>query len=237
MIKQKQKTKAELWHKINWKAAQTRTGRLQEEIIKKYLEGEINEVYKLQRKLVRSFAARALAVRKTITNKGKKTAGVDGIRWTCPTQYFEAIENLKEYVTKPNTYRAKPLKRVEIPKPGTTEKRPLGIPTMMDRAMQAVYHLAVDPVVETNSDKNSYGFRKHRSTHDAVAALRSHLDKKTAPHWILEADITKCFDRISHEFLMANTPICDKNVLQEWLKSGVWHKKIMIETPDFSHVE
>ena len=109
-----------------------------------------------------------------------------------------------------------------IPKPNSPkEKRPLGIPTMIDRAMQALYHLGVDPAVETTSDPNSYGFRKHRSTHDAITAIRSLLDKSTHPRWILEADISKCFDRIDHEFLMKHTPICHKHVLQSWLKSGI----------------
>lgn len=142
------------------------------------------------------------------------------------------MKELLEITTKPSAYRAQPLKRVEIPKPGSTEKRPLGIPTLIDRAVQAVYLFAVDPVVEAKSDKNSYGFRKHRSTHDAVAAVRHDLDKKTAPNWVLEADISKCFDRISHDFLMEHTPICDKSVLHQWLKSGVMKGKILEKTED-----
>lgn len=102
-----------------------------------------------------------------------------------------------------------------IPKGNTGEMRPLGIPTIIDRAVQAVYHLGVDPAVEVESDSNSYGFRKNRSTQDAIIALRSHMDKKAHPHWILEADISKCFDKISHEFLRKNTPICHKHVLDQ----------------------
>ena len=93
--------------------------------------------------------------------------------------------------------------------------RPLGIPTMIDRAVQAVFHLAVDPVIETRSEPNSYGFRKRRSTHDAVTALRCHLDKPYSPTWVLEADIAKCFDRISHEFLLRDTPILYKHILEQ----------------------
>lgn len=81
--------------------------------------------------------------------------------------------------------------------------------------MQAIYQLGVDPIVETRSDPNSYGFRKNRSTHDAVTAIRSILDKETHPRWILEVDIRKCFDRISHEFLMKHTPICHKATLEK----------------------
>lgn len=93
--------------------------------------------------------------------------------------------------------------------------RPLGIPTMIDRAVQAMYQLGLDPAVEAKSDLNSFGFRKNRSTHDAVTAIRNHLDKKTHPKWILEIDIKKCFDRISHDFLMKHTPICHKWILEK----------------------
>nr|YP_006072996.1 hypothetical protein NIHY_p01 [Nitella hyalina]AEH42861.1 hypothetical protein NhyaMp01 [Nitella hyalina] len=108
-----------------------------------------------------------------------------------------------------------------IPKPDSSEKGPLGIPTMLDRAVQAVYHMAIDPVVECQSDPNSYGFRKYRSTHDAITRLRTLLDKDNSPQWMLDADVAKCFDQISHAFLITRTPICDKDVLESWLKSGV----------------
>ena len=107
-----------------------------------------------------------------------------------------------------------------IPKNNSNELRPLGIPTLIDRAAQAVYHLGVDPVVEARSDPNSFGFRKGRSQHDAIAYIRSRLDKTVSPEWILETDIAKCFDKINHDFLMKETPICHKHVLKEWLKSG-----------------
>lgn len=93
--------------------------------------------------------------------------------------------------------------------------RPLGIPTVLDRAVQALYQLGIDPVVEAKSDPNSYGFRKNRSTHDAITALRSLLDKKTHSKWILEVDIAKCFDRISHKFMLENTPMIHKMVLEQ----------------------
>jgi RNA-directed DNA polymerase len=103
---------------------------------------------------------------------------------------------------------------------------------MIDRAVQALYHLGVDPVVETKSDPNSFGFRKNRSTQDAITAIRSLLDKKTHPQWILKADISKCFDKISHDFLIENTPICHKVVLEQWLKSGVMEELNYMETEE-----
>lgn len=186
-----------------------------------YLQKDIGRVYKLQRRLVTSFDGRALAVRKVATNSGSSTPGIDKIIWDTPAKRWEAIHEVREAVHRPKQYSCKPIKRVMIPKPDSSEKRPLGIPTMLDRAVQAIYHMAVDPVVECQSDPNSYGFRKYRSTHDAVTRLRTLLDKETSPQWILEADIAKCFDQISHTFLIEHTPICDKDVLISWLKSGV----------------
>jgi RNA-directed DNA polymerase len=150
-----------------------------------------------------------------VTSSGAKTSGVDNITWTTPEQRMKAIEQLGNITKNPNIYKSSPLKRIMIPKANSTELRPLGIPTMFDRAVQAVYLLAVDPVVETNSDKNSFGFRKFRSQHDAIAYIRSILDKKVSPNFILEADISKCFDKIDHKFLLQNTPICHKHVLKQ----------------------
>jgi RNA-directed DNA polymerase len=107
------------------------------------------------------------------------------------------------------------LKKVLNPKINSKELKPFGIPTMIDRAVQAIYLLAVDPVVETSSDKYSFGFRKYRSEQDAIAYIRSLLDKPKSPQFILEVELSKCFDKISHEFLMKATPICHKHVLKE----------------------
>ncbi len=180
-------------------------------------------IYDLQRRLIMSFEARALAVRKVITNSGGKTAGVDKVILEKPEQYYLALGELKKIVEQPNKYRAKPLRRVYIPKPNG-EQRPLGIPTIMDRILQALYLMAIDPIVEQKSDPNSFGFRKERSTIDAIVHFRNYMNKRVAPEWILEADISKCFDNISHEFLMRNTPICDKHILEEWLKSGIMYQ-------------
>ena len=193
---------------------------LQDQIVKATLNNNMKLVYKLQNQLVCSFEGRAISIRRILTNTGGKTPGIDNIAWKNPTDAFKAIEELGTITKNPNKYKSSPLKRVMIPKSNSTELRPLGIPTLKDRAVQAVYHMAVDPVVETRSDFNSYGFRTGRSQHDAIAYIRSWLDKSYSPEYILETDIAKCFDKICHDFIMNNTPICHKHILKEWLKSG-----------------
>jgi RNA-directed DNA polymerase len=220
------------WHDIDWKKTETKVRDIQEKIVIATIEKDFKKVYNLQWKLLTTFEAKALAIRKVITNKGGKTSGTDKITWENPNEYYRAIKELEEIINNINLYKAKPLLRVLIPKGNTGEMRPLGIPTMIDRAVQAIYHLGVDPVVEAQSDPNSYGFRKNRSTHDAITAIRSILDKETHPRWILEADISKCFDKISHDFLLKHTPICHKQVLKQWLSSGVMENMKFTETTD-----
>lgn len=116
-------------------------------------------------------------------------------------------------------YRAKPLRRVYIEKPGKKAKRPLGIPCMYDRAMQVLYALALDPVSETTADAKSFGFRKGRSAHDACEYIFTALSRKTSPQWVLEGDIRGCFDHISHDWLIEHIPM-DKSVLKQFLKAG-----------------
>ena len=211
------------WHEIDWKEAYEQVEKLQDCLAQAATQGDRKAIYNIQRTLITSFSARAIATRKVVTNSGGKTAGVDKIILENPAQYYYMITELKNIVNKPKQYKSSPLRRVLIPKPNG-EKRPLGIPTIIDRTVQALYHLAVDPVVETNSDPNSFGFRKGRSTHDAIAHFRNYMNKKVSPRWVLEADISKCFDKISHEFLLRHTIICHKEVLKQWLKSGVMEK-------------
>lgn len=176
----------------------------------------------LQHLLVTSFEAKALAIRRVTSNKGKRTAGVDNIKWTTPISKYRAIKSLKR-----KGYKPKPLKRVYIAK-SNGKQRPLGIPTMHDRAMQALYLMALEPVTETKADGNSYGFRRKRSTADAIDALHRLLSRDCSPKWIMEGDIKGCLDHISHQWLVDNVQI-DKSVLGKWLKSG-WY------STEYSHL-
>ena len=142
----------------------------------------------LQRLLTHSFSGKVLAVRRVTENQGKKTPGVDRETWDTPERKIQAVQKLKR-----RGYQPQPLRRVYIPKSDGITMRPLGIPTMKDRAQQALYLLALDPVVETTADNNSYGFRQQRSCADAMEQCFKTLSKSN-PQWILEGDIKSCLD-------------------------------------------
>ena len=201
------------WHSINWRQIHRRVRGLQVRIAEATKHQQWRRVRQLQRLLVRSFAARALAVKRVTENRGKRTAGVDGEIWSTPNMKWQAIDRLTR-----TGYQPKPLRRVYIPK-ANGKSRPLGIPTMKDRAMQALYLLALDPVAETTGDENSYGFRPHRCTADAIAQCFTVLARQDRAQWVLEGDIKGFFDNISHDWVLANIPL-DKQVLGKWLASG-----------------
>ena len=184
-------------------------------MVKAIQEGRWGKVKALQHLLTHSFSAKALAVRRVTENSGKRTPGVDGEIWTTAEKKAQGVQALRQH-----GYRAQPLRRVYIPKGGSSKKRPLGIPTMLDRAFQMLHKLALDPIAETSGDPNSYGFREGRSTADAIGQCFLRLGRKTAPQWILEADIQACFDQISHQWLWDHIPI-NQAILTQWLKAGI----------------
>ncbi|MGV6475151.1 group II intron reverse transcriptase/maturase [Azotobacter vinelandii] len=190
---------------------------MQIRIAKACREGRWRKAKALQRMLTRSKSARYLAVRRVTENQGKRTTGVDRVLWDTPDAKWKAAQGLKR-----RGYQPRPLRRVFIPKSNGKE-RPLGIPTMTDRAMQALYLLALAPIAETTGDPNSYGFRIERSTADAMGQLFICLSQKASAQWVLEADIQGCFDHINHDWLLNHVPT-DKAILRKWLKAGVIHK-------------
>ena len=207
------------WHNIDWAKAHQTVKRLQTRIAKAVREGRWGKVKALQWLLTHSFYGRAIAVKRVTENQGKKTPGVDRETWDTPESKAKAVMSLKR-----RGYRPRPLRRVFIPK-ANGKKRPLGIPAMKDRAMQALYLLALEPVAETQADPNSYGFRPMRASRDAAEQCFIALAKRDSAQWVLDADISGCFDNISHDWLITNIPM-DKVILQKWLKSGfVWQNQ------------
>jgi RNA-directed DNA polymerase len=205
--------RAVTWRAIDWQKARHYVRRLQMRIAKAVKEGRHGRVKALQWILTHSRHAKLLAVKRVTSNKGKKTPGVDGILWKGPRAKIQAADSLQRH-----GYRAQPLRRIYIPKK-SGKMRPLSIPTMYDRAMQALYKLALAPVAETTADRNSYGFREGRRCADAIAAAFNALSKPNSATHVLEGDIKGCFDNISKEWMLQNIPM-DKAVLRSWLDAG-----------------
>jgi RNA-directed DNA polymerase len=201
-------------YKRNRKKYRRAVRKIQAGIVRSYRKGKLNQAKELQEALVSAFVTHCLAVDRVTSSKGSDTPGVDGVTWKEPASKWEAVLALSKQV-----YKAQPLRRIELPKPGSTKKRPLGIPTMMDRAMQEVYRMALDPIAEETADPNSYGFRRHRSTHDAIEQVRTALSGEDSPEWILDADIEGCFDNIAHDWLQEYIPL-EKGILRQWLHCG-----------------
>ena len=203
------------WDSIDWNQIEKSVRKLQARIVKAQREGRHGKVKSLSRILTRSFCSKALAVKRVTQNKGKRTCGVDGSTWRTSRQKAQAAMELN-----PQRYKAKPLRRVHIPK-SNGKRRPLGIPTMKDRAMQALYLLALEPIAETTADSASYGFRRSRSTADAIQHCYIVLSRDYAPQWILEGDIKGCLDPSSYY-----TPFHE-----DCLKSVGWSSNTLIRKP------
>jgi RNA-directed DNA polymerase len=203
------------WKELDWPKLEKIVSRAQARIARAALNGDRKKVTELQRMLVNSFAAKAIAVRDVTSNSGARTPGVDGEIWDTPEKKMAGALSLTK-----KGYRPKPLRRVYIDKgKGDGSKRPLGIPTIRDRAMQRLYALALDPVAEATADKSSFGFRKVRSAKDAGKQIFIVMANGNRAQWVLEADIKGFFDHISHQWMMGNIPM-DKEVLRKFLKAG-----------------
>ncbi len=227
------------WNKINWRKVERYVFKLQKRIYAASSRGDVKKARKLQKTLMRSWSNKVLAVRKVTTdNRGKKTAGVDGVKSLSPEARLHLVKQLKL------TGKSQPTRRVWIPKPGRKgafklsdwlrdinqgllkppsrdEKRPLGIPTIYDRALQGIVKAALEPEWEALFEPNSYGFRPGRSCHDAIKQIKNSIMNK--PKFVLDADIAKCFDRISHLALLQKLGITGKirQQIRAWCSSGV----------------
>src|SRR5829696_4548326 len=184
------------WHAIDWPKAYRTVRRLQARIVKAVREGRWNKVKALVYLLTHSFGGRALAILRVVNNSGATTPGVDGVLWNTPEAKSAAFADLRRH-----GYQPQPLRRVYIPK-SNGKLRGLGIPTMADRAMQALYLLGLDPIAESLADGHSYGFRLERCCADALDQCHLLLGNRYGPEWILEGDITSCFDRIGKDWLL-----------------------------------
>ncbi len=216
-------TKAREWHSIDWATAHASVRKLQARIVKATQEGRPGRARALQWLLTHSFFGKAIAIKRVTENQGKRTAGVDGEIWSTPKSKSDAISTLGRRL-----YSPLPLKRVRIPK-ANGDTRPLGIPTMTDRAMQALHLLGLAPIAESTADRDSYGFRPGRSCADAIGSLFTTLSQRTSAQWILEADIKGCFDNISHEWLLTHVPM-DRVILRKWLKAGFMEHRQLFPT-------
>jgi len=210
--------RTEDWRTLSWKKIQRDVRRLQQRIYQAERRGDWKRARSIERLLLHSWSGRCLAVRQvTQDNCGKRTPGVDGVAKLTPSQRLKLARRLC-HLTE---WEAAPIRRVYIPKPGSTEKRGLGIPVMADRAMQALVKLALEPEWEAKFEANSYGFRPGRCVHDAIEAVFNTICLK--PKYVLDADIEKCFDRIDHEALMskldATRPVA--RLVRAWLKAGI----------------
>jgi RNA-directed DNA polymerase len=211
------------WSTIDWTRIRRHVSRLQARIVKAVRAGKWHRVRCLQRLLANSFAAKLLAVKRVSSNRGKRTAGVDGVVLETPAQKWRQAQQLNA-----KDYKPKPLRRIYIPKKNG-KRRPLGIPAQADRSEQALELLGLDPVAETLADRCSYGFRKARSTQDAMAGCFLALCRRQSAEWILEGDIRGCFDYLKHDWLVDHIPT-DKGKLRAWLKAGYLEQQVFHPT-------
>jgi RNA-directed DNA polymerase len=211
------------WSGVDWTGTEAIVRRIQERIFRAAKAGDGARVANLRKLLARSRSAKLLAIRQvTQRNTGRNTPGIDGVVCRTPEDRVALLESGLEF----RGYKPQPVRRVYIPK-ANGKLRPLGIPTVKDRVMQAVVKLALEPEWETRFEANSYGFRPGRCTMDAIEAIFIALGQKGSSRWILDADISGCFDAIAHRPLLAKLPTFTRTI-ERWLKAGsidmgAWH--------------
>ena len=213
------------WQDIPWKKVHRHVFRLQKRMYRATQRGQVRTAHKLQKLLVKSWYARLLAVRRiSQDNRGKHTAGIDGVKSLTPTRRWQLAKSLHL------DGQATPLRRTWIPKRGSAEKRPLGIPTQHERARQTLVRQALEPEWEAKLSPHTYGFRPGRSCWDAIGAIFNAI--RFQPQYALKLDISKCFDKIDHAALLAKTqtlPVIRRQ-LKAWLKAGILEDDHLLPT-------
>ena len=213
------------WADLPWKKFEKVLYKLQKRIYQASLRGDVVNVRRLQKLLIKSRSAKLISVRKiSQDNQGAKTAGVDGIKNLTPKQRFALVDKISL------DSKVSPVRRVWIPKPGKEEKRPLGILTMYDRAVQCLVKMALEPEWEAKFEPNSFGFRPGRSCQDAIDAIFLAIKQKSK--YVLDADISQCFDKINHQKLVQklNTFPTLRKQIRAWLKAGIWEDNKLSDT-------
>ncbi|NEO61032.1 MAG: group II intron reverse transcriptase/maturase [Moorea sp. SIO4G2] len=216
------------WHAINWKRAYRTVRKLRRRIFRATREGNWKKVNKLQRLALRSYSNILISVKQaTQVNSGKKTAGIDGKKKLNPAERGKMVDSLTTY----KTWKPIPTKRIYIPKSNGKE-RPLGIPSITDRCLQGIVKNALEPSWEAMFEPVSYGFRPGRSTHDARQRIFLNIKgENNKKWWVVDADISGCFDNIAHEPLLeAIGSFPATKLIKEWLKAGYIHKGTFYDT-------
>ncbi len=207
------------WDTMPWSSLERGVFKLQKRIYRASRDNDVKAIHQLQRLLITSKAAILLAVRRvTQDNQGKHTAGIDDLSSLTKDQKLSLVQTI---LSDPLRVKAQPVRRVWIPKPNQTGKRPLGIPVMEDRARQMLVKMALEPEWEARFEPNSYGFRPGRSCHDAMQAIFNHI--RSASKYVLDADIASCFDRINHEALLDKLGTFPqlRRLIRAWLQAAI----------------
>jgi RNA-directed DNA polymerase len=215
------------WNAINWRKANRTVRHLRQRIFRATQEGNLKKVRSLQKLMLKSYSNRMVSVRRVAQiNAGKHTPGIDKLVLKTPAARGRMVDALAHY----SLWKAKPARRVYIPK-ANNKRRPLGIPVITDRCLQAVVKNALEPAWEAQFEGSSYGFRPGRSSHDAIGKIYLLACPNTSKKWILDADIRGAFDNISHDYLLkAIGPVPARELIKQWLKAGYVEQEVFHAT-------
>jgi len=217
------------WQYVDWHAANRMVRNLRQRIFAATQAGEWKQVHSLQKLLLRSYSNRLVSVRRvTQVNQGKYTPGVDKVVIKTPEARGRLVDVLQHY----QPWRAQPVRRVYIPK-ANGKLRPLGIPVVIDRCIQAMVKNALEPSWEARFEGSSYGFRPRRGCHDAIEKIYGLARPNKRKKWVVDADIQGAFDHISHEFLLTTLgSVPGRELIRQWLKAGYMEEGRSYDTPE-----